>query len=144
MQIILLQSFYISCFKGTGEVVYETFHHKCGREFQCMYVHGKRFYLDEWASKEVRKKINKTLRETIDFNIYVRTVVLSHFLWFISYYLFSFFDFSIRCCFLQFLILIMNRKKKKHLEAQGIKIFCISEKKTKPVREIACTTTLKH
>ncbi|XP_052084625.1 protein PML-like [Mytilus californianus] len=38
--------------KSTDEVVYETFHHKGGREFQCIYVHGMRFYLDEWAANE--------------------------------------------------------------------------------------------
>ncbi|XP_063443446.1 kinesin-like protein klp-3 isoform X1 [Mytilus trossulus] len=34
------------------DIVFETFYHRSGREFQCMYLNGMRFYLDDWGSKE--------------------------------------------------------------------------------------------
>ncbi|XP_061187392.1 kinesin-like protein klp-3 [Saccostrea echinata] len=39
---------------GTGreDIIFETFYHKSGKEFQCMYLDGMRFYLDDWGSKE--------------------------------------------------------------------------------------------
>ncbi|CAC5407797.1 KIFC2_3 [Mytilus coruscus] len=38
--------------QGQKEIVFETFYHRSGREFQCMYLNGMRFYLDDWGSKE--------------------------------------------------------------------------------------------
>ncbi|XP_052086549.1 uncharacterized protein LOC127723833 [Mytilus californianus] len=38
--------------QGQKEIIFETFYHRCGREFQCMYLNGMRFYLDDWGSKE--------------------------------------------------------------------------------------------
>ncbi|XP_052676427.1 uncharacterized protein LOC128157825 [Crassostrea angulata] len=34
------------------DIIFETFYHKSGKEFQCMYLDGMRFYLDDWGSKE--------------------------------------------------------------------------------------------
>ncbi|XP_048738988.1 kinesin-like protein klp-3 isoform X2 [Ostrea edulis] len=34
------------------DLIFETFYHKSGKEFQCMYLDGMRFYLDDWGSKE--------------------------------------------------------------------------------------------
>ncbi|XP_071082907.1 uncharacterized protein [Haliotis cracherodii] len=39
--------------KQSGEdIVFETFEHESGREYQCLYTGGMRFYLDDWHSKE--------------------------------------------------------------------------------------------
>nr|XP_022302064.1 kinesin-like protein klp-3 isoform X1 [Crassostrea virginica]XP_022302065.1 kinesin-like protein klp-3 isoform X1 [Crassostrea virginica] len=37
---------------GREDIIFETFYHKSGKEFQCMYLDGMRFYLDDWGSKE--------------------------------------------------------------------------------------------
>ncbi|KAK3602941.1 hypothetical protein CHS0354_039359 [Potamilus streckersoni] len=34
------------------DIVFETFYHRSGKEFQCIYQSGMRFYLDDWGSKE--------------------------------------------------------------------------------------------
>ncbi|XP_067684382.1 uncharacterized protein [Haliotis asinina] len=34
------------------DIVFETFEHETGREYQCLYTGGMRFYLDDWHSKE--------------------------------------------------------------------------------------------
>ncbi|WAR26951.1 KN14E-like protein [Mya arenaria] len=34
------------------DIVFETFYHRSGKEFQCIYQTGMRFYLDDWGSKE--------------------------------------------------------------------------------------------
>lgn len=34
------------------DLVFETFYHRSGKEFQCIYQSGMRFYLDDWGSKE--------------------------------------------------------------------------------------------
>ena len=33
------------------DIVFETFYHRSGKEFQCIYQTGMRFYLDDWGSK---------------------------------------------------------------------------------------------
>ncbi|KAJ8302055.1 hypothetical protein KUTeg_021042 [Tegillarca granosa] len=38
--------------KSQDDIVFETFYHRSGREFQCMYLGGIRYYLDDWGSKE--------------------------------------------------------------------------------------------
>lgn len=38
--------------KKDDDIVFETFYHRSGKEFQCIYQSGMRFYLDDWGSKE--------------------------------------------------------------------------------------------
>ncbi|XP_052284158.1 kinesin-like protein KIFC3 isoform X5 [Dreissena polymorpha] len=38
--------------KKDEDIVFETFYHRSGKEFQCIYQSGMRFYLDDWGSKE--------------------------------------------------------------------------------------------
>lgn len=38
--------------KKDDDLVFETFYHRSGKEFQCIYQSGMRFYLDDWGSKE--------------------------------------------------------------------------------------------
>ena len=40
------------CFlQKEDDLTFETFHHRSGKEFQCIYQSGMRFYLDDWGSK---------------------------------------------------------------------------------------------
>ncbi|CAG2236440.1 unnamed protein product [Mytilus edulis] len=43
----------------TEDIVFETFYHRSGREFQCMYINGMRFHLDDWGSKQIRNNTNE-------------------------------------------------------------------------------------
>ncbi|KAL4221114.1 hypothetical protein ACF0H5_019374 [Mactra antiquata] len=38
--------------KKDDDLVFETFHHRSGKDFNCIYQSGMRFYLDDWESKE--------------------------------------------------------------------------------------------
>ena len=38
-------------FQKEDDLVFETFYHRSGKEFQCIYQSGMRFYLDDWGSK---------------------------------------------------------------------------------------------
>jgi len=39
------------CSQKEEDIVFETFYHRSGKEFQCIYQSGMRFYLDDWGSK---------------------------------------------------------------------------------------------
>lgn len=34
--------------QGDDDIVFETFHHKSGKEYTCIRQGGRRFYLDNW------------------------------------------------------------------------------------------------
>ncbi|WAR27102.1 hypothetical protein MAR_012806 [Mya arenaria] len=43
-------------FKKGDEIVIETFYHRSGKEFQCVYQTGMRFYFDDWGNKPFPKR----------------------------------------------------------------------------------------
>ena len=43
--------FYFFVLQKEDDLVFETFYHRSGQEFQCIYQSGMRFYLDDWGSK---------------------------------------------------------------------------------------------
>ena len=42
---------FLTYFQKEDDLVFETFYHRSGKEFQCIYQSGMRFYLDDWGSK---------------------------------------------------------------------------------------------
>ncbi|KAL5014092.1 hypothetical protein ScPMuIL_008362 [Solemya velum] len=49
--------------KSAEDIVFETFYHQNGKEYQCMYLGGVRYYLDDWGSKEWQEFPKQWYRE---------------------------------------------------------------------------------
>ncbi|KAI0234455.1 hypothetical protein LSAT2_015285 [Lamellibrachia satsuma] len=47
-----LSEFELPQYENTDDIILETFFHQNGKDYQCMYQSGRRFYLDSWQTQQ--------------------------------------------------------------------------------------------